>query len=80
MDFKAEPIGFRAADGKQYDTEAEARTASMNWEMMAVLMRYYRYDRQDVALEHAMQIFELEDKGILTVNWDKIEEQRRVAH
>ena len=75
MDFKAEPVGFKAEDGRRYDTEDEAIKMSMRWEMMKILMGLYKYRTQDVALEHAEQIFQLEDKGLLTVNWNRIEEE-----
>jgi hypothetical protein len=74
MEFKAEPIGFEASDGRRYDTEKEATKASMEWSMMAVLGRFYRYRRHEVAREHAQQVLQLEDKGILIIDWDKVEE------
>lgn len=74
MEFKAEPIGFKASDGQRYDTEEEATRASMEWSMMAVLGLFYRYRRQEVAREHAQQLFQLEDKGVLIIDWDKVEE------
>jgi hypothetical protein len=77
MEFKADPVGYKASDGIRYETEEKAIQASMEWEMMAVLMKFYRYDHQRVAKEHARQLFELEDKGILIIDWDKVEELRK---
>jgi hypothetical protein len=77
MEFKADPIGYKASDGILYETEEKAIQASMEWEMMAVLMKFYRYDDQRVAKAHVRQLFELEDKGVLIIDWDKVEELRK---
>jgi hypothetical protein len=74
MDFKAEPQMFKSSNGKRYLTEDEARSASMLHEVKTMMLKVfdYRYDRD--AETHAKMILELEDKGVLVLDWDKIEE------
>lgn len=72
MEFKAEPVGYKADDGRTYTTEEDAKEASQKHWVMSMLLHTFRYNDQRQAEMDAKMLLELESKKAITINWDHV--------
>jgi hypothetical protein len=73
MDFRADPTGYRAEDGRTYTTEEEAKEASRKHWVMSMLLHIFKYNDQRQTEMDAKMLLELESRKVITLDWDRVD-------
>jgi len=73
MEFRADPTGYQAEDGRTYTTEEEAKEASRKYWVMSMLFHVFKYNDQRQTEMDAKILLDLASRKVITIDWDRVD-------